>query len=76
METIGDETMKVARMSANKSHLLAYLKHTPGFAQHIRTFENLPISEILDQVREQDEQAHDTCVNRFAQYGVDMTTAT
>ena len=64
------------RMSANKSHLLAYLKHTPGFAPHVRRFEDLPISEILVQVKEQDAQAHDTCVNRFAELGVDMTTAT
>ena len=68
--------MTKTRMSANKSHLLAYLKHTPGFAPHIRRFEDLPISEILVQVREQDVQAHDTCVNRFAQLGVDMTKAT
>ena len=33
--THGDEIMMAEKMSADKSHLLAYLKHTPGFAQHI-----------------------------------------
>ena len=68
--------MKVERMSPIKSHLLAYLKHTPGFAQHVRTFETMPISEILIRFKEQDVQAHDTCVNRFRELGVDLRTAT
>ena len=68
--------MKVERMSPVKSHLLAYLKHTPGFAQRVRAFENLPISEILVRFKEQDSQAHDLCLNRFNELGVDLRTAT
>lgn len=62
--------MVTKKMSADKSHLLAYLKHTPGFEQQVRTFVDLPTNEILARVREEDEQAYQTCVSRFEQQGV------
>lgn len=37
--------MMTKKMSADKSHLLAYLKHTPGFEQQVRTFVDLPTKE-------------------------------
>ena len=67
--------MIAEKMSADKSHLLAYLKHTPGFEQHIRTFVNLPTSEILSRVREENAQAYHTCISRFEQQGIKLETA-
>ena len=58
------------RMTADKSHLLAYLKHTPGFERQVKSFLDLSIMEILDRVREQDEAAYRKCVARFEQHGV------
>lgn len=62
------------RMSASKSHLLAYLKHTPGFEQQIRTFAHLPVGEILSRLRRQNERAYQTCVSRFRQQGIELVT--
>ena len=67
--------MMAEKMSADKSHLLAYLKHTPGFEQRIRTFVDLPTSEILSRVRAEDPQAYRTCISRFAQQGIKLETA-
>lgn len=62
--------MTTPKMSADKSHLLAYLKHTPGFEQQVSAFVELPINEILDRVKEADERAYQTCVSRFEQHGI------
>ena len=67
--------MMAEKISADKSHLLAYLKHTPGFEQHIRLFVELPTSEILSRVREEDEQAYETCISRFEQQGIKLETS-
>lgn len=67
--------MMAEKMSADKSHLLAYLKHTPGFAQHIPTFAELPTSEILLRIKQEDVQAYRTCISRFEQQGVQLETA-
>ena len=67
--------MMAEKMSADKSHLLAYLKHTPSFAQYIREFADLSTCEILARVREADIQAYHTCVFRFEQRGVKLETA-
>ena len=58
------------RMSADKSHLLAYLKHTPGFGQRVHSFLDLPVTEIVARVRDADENADRTCIDRFAQQGI------
>ncbi len=63
------------KMSADKSHLLAYLKHTPGFERQVRTFVDLPIAEILARVKEQDGPAYRTCLSRFERQGVRLETA-
>ena len=63
------------RMSADKSHLLAYLKHTPGFEHSVRSFVDIPISEILFHVRETDAQAYQTCISRFERQGVKLELA-
>ena len=65
-------TMALERMSADKSHLLAYLHHTPGFEHRIREFIELPINEILPRVRESDEPACRTCTARFRQQGTEL----
>lgn len=68
--------MMTKKMSADKSHLLAYLKHTPGFEQQVRTFVDLPTNEILARVKEEDEQAYQTCVSRFERQGVRLEAVT
>ncbi len=65
-------TMTLERMSADKSHLLAYLHHTPGFEHRIREFIELPINEILSRVRETDESTYRTCIARFRQQGAEL----
>ena len=67
--------MMTTKMTANKSHLLAYLKHTPGFEQQVRTFVDLPTNDILARVKDQDEQAYLTCISRFEQQGVRLEAA-
>ena len=62
--------MTAERMSADKSHLLAYLKHTPGFEDHIHTFRGLTLNEILAHMKLDDPAAHQTCIARFGQRGV------
>lgn len=64
-------TMTLERRSADKSHLLAYLHHTPGFEPRMREFIELPINEILSRVRETDEPAYRTCIARFRQQGTE-----
>lgn len=65
-------TMALERTSADKSRLLAYLHHTPGFEHRIREFIELPINEILSRVRESDEPAYRTCIARFRQQGTEL----
>ncbi|MCY4557974.1 MAG: hypothetical protein OXF79_16735 [Chloroflexi bacterium] len=60
------------RMSADKSHLLAYLKHTPGFEGLVHSFSDLPVTEIVARVRDADENAYRTCIDRFAQQGIKL----
>lgn len=67
--------MMAEKMSADKSHLLAYLKHTPGFEKHIHTFPDLTTNEILARVKEEDAHAYQTCVSRFEQRGIKLETA-
>ena len=64
------------KMSPDKSHLLAYLKHTEGFEQRVHSFIDLPISEILDIFKAEDEYAYLLCLVRFQQQGVNLLTAT
>ncbi len=63
-----------AGISAAKSHLLGYLKHTPGFEHRVHHFAGLSIEEILSRVREQDEKTHRTCIERFRQHGIVLET--
>ena len=65
-------TMTLERTSVDKSHLLAYLHHTPGFEHRIREFIELPINEILSRVRETDESTYRTCTARFQQQGAEL----
>lgn len=63
-------------ISPDKSHLLAYLKHTPGFAQQVRTFVKLSVSGTLARVKERNELPYQSCVSRFARHDVRLETAT
>ncbi len=65
-------TMTLERMSADKSHLLAYLHHTPGFEHRVREFIELPINEIPSRVRETDESTYRTCMDRFRQQSTEL----
>ena len=67
--------MKVTTMSPDKSQLLAYLKHTPGFENKVWEFANLSTEEILSNVRDQDLDAYQTCVERFRERGVHLAAA-
>ena len=62
-------------MDANKSHLLAYLKHTEDFEKSINTLVSMSIKEILQYVKKQDMLAYKTCLFRFKQQGVDLESA-
>ena len=66
--------MIAEKMSADKSRLLAYLKHTPGFETHMRTFPDLAINDILARVKQEDAQAYQTCISRFEQQGIKLET--
>ena len=68
--------MPQEKMSPAKSHLLAYLKHTPGLEGSVPACLDLTTGEIMARVKEVDPQAHRTCVYRFKQRGVSLETAT
>ncbi|MXZ91786.1 MAG: hypothetical protein F4W95_00995 [Chloroflexi bacterium] len=57
--------MTIPRMSADKSHLLAYLKHTPGFENKVWDFIDLSVEEILANVAQHDPRTHRECIVRF-----------
>ena len=57
------------RFSRTKSHLLAYIKHEPGFAHRITEFQAIPISRILEQVYIQNPEAHLKCLERLTSTG-------
>ena len=67
--------MTVTKMSPDKSHLLAYLKHTPGFEDKVWDFANLSTAQILSNVRDQDLDAYRTCIKRFRERGVHLAAA-
>ena len=60
------------RISADKSHLLAYLKHAPGFENLVHSFSDLPVTEIVARVQDADEKAYRTCIDHFAQQGIKL----
>ena len=64
--------MTTENMSADKSRLLAYLKHTPGFEKDIGILADLTTAGIMARVEKQDERAHRVCVSRFRQKGMDL----
>ena len=63
------------RMSATKSRLLAYLKHTRCFENQWRGFIDLPGSATLDRFEAQDPAAYQYYVSRCAKEGVDLRAA-
>ena len=64
--------MAISRMPPAKSHLLAYIKHTPGFENLVWSYVDLSIPEILSRFRERDEQAYRACVAHFRQELTDL----
>ena len=64
--------MAITRMPPDKSHLLAYIKHTPGFEIRVWTYVGLSIPEILSRFRKRDEQAYRACVAHFRQKLTDL----
>ena len=68
--------MAVSRMSPAKSHLLAYIKHTPGFENLVWSYVDLSIPEILSRFRERDEQAYRACVAHLRQELTDLESYT
>ena len=64
------------KMSADKSHLLTYLKHTPCFERRVRALADLSVDEILSRVRDVSEQAYRTCIARFRQQGAEFGAGT
>ena len=61
------------RMSADKSRLIAYIKHTPGFENRYRELINQPIEDILDQFEKQAPTEYRQCLERFEQNGTPLT---
>ena len=57
--------MVIPRMSAGKSRLLAYIKHTPGFENHVWEYVHLSVAEILTKVAQQDHATYRECIRRF-----------
>ncbi len=57
---------------AEKSHLLAYLKHTPKFEHRIEEFRNLTVGEILARVHDTDAHAYRICIERFWEQGTEL----
>ena len=68
--------MVITRMHPDKSHLLAYIKHTPGFEVLVWSYVDLSIPEILSRFRERDEQAYQDCVALFRQKLTDLESYT
>ena len=68
--------MATTRMPPAKSHLLAYIKHTPGFEYLVWSYVDLPIPEILSRFRKRDEQAYRACVEHFRQKLTDLESYT
>ncbi len=66
----------MVRMHPDKSHLLAYIKHTPGFEVLVWSYVDLSIPEILSRFRERDEQAYRDCVAHFRQKLTDLESYT
>lgn len=67
--------MTAIKMPPDKSQLLAYLKHTPGFEQIVWEFADLTTSEIMSRVKEQDNDTYKTCVEIFQERGVPLPAA-
>ena len=63
-------------MTAEKSQLLAYLKHTPGFEHRIGEFQEMRVDQILENVQAADPQAHQRCVERFREHGTELAQPT
>ena len=61
------------RMSADKSRLLAYIKHTPGFETRYREFMDQPIGAILAQLEAEAPEEYRQCLERFEQNGTPLT---
>ena len=57
------------RMSATKSRLLAYIKHTPGFETSYREYISLSIGEILERFETEAPEAYRKCLERFERNG-------
>ena len=57
--------MTTTRMSAAKSRLLAYLKHTPGFEKQVWDLLDLDVPEILTNVARQDPATYHECIRGF-----------
>ena len=60
------------RMSADKSRLLAYIKHTPGFETRYREFIDQPIEAILAQFEAEAPDEYRQCLERFEQNGTSL----
>jgi hypothetical protein len=59
-------------MSAAKSRLLAYVKHTPGFETSFREYISLPVGEILERFENEDPEAYRKCLERFERNGTPL----
>ena len=57
--------MAIPRMPPDKSHLLAYIKHTPGFENQVWDYVHLTVAEILADVARQDHATYRECIRRF-----------
>ena len=60
------------RMSATKSRLLAYIKHTPGFETAYREYMSLSTEEILERFETEDPEAYRQCLERFERNGTPL----
>ncbi len=60
------------RMSATKSRLLAYIKHTPGFETSYREYMPLSTEEILERFEAEAPEAYRKCLERFERNGTPL----
>ena len=61
-----------ARMSADKSRLLAYIKHTPGFETKYREYMDFSTEEILQHFEQEAPEAYRQCLERFELNGAPL----
>ena len=57
--------MTIQRMSPDKSHLLAYLKHTPEFETKVWDMLELTVEQTLERLAQEAPSIRDECVDRL-----------